>query len=109
LKKKDKVSLVQAHIAMTTFANVREERELDLNEASEDEDDIVLNEWGTSENNDLELFCLCRQPEDERFMVCCDRCDDWFHGECLNMSEEVMELYNNNPDLDFICPFCIAT
>ena len=33
-KKKDKVSLVQAHIAMTTFANVREERELDLNEAS---------------------------------------------------------------------------
>lgn len=63
------MSLVQAHIAMTTFANVREERELDLNEASEDEDDIVLNEWGTSENDDLELFCLSRQPEDERFMV----------------------------------------
>lgn len=58
LKKKDKVSLVQAHIAMTTFANVREERELDLNEASEDEDDIVLNEWGTSENDDLELLSV---------------------------------------------------
>lgn len=52
---------------MATFANVREERQLDLNEDSEDEDDIVLNEWGTSENDDLELFCL--QPEDERFMV----------------------------------------
>ena len=41
------MSLVQAHIAMTTFANVRGERELDQNEASEDEDDIVLNEWGS--------------------------------------------------------------
>ena len=82
---------------------------MDLNEASEDENDIVLNEWGTSENDDLELFCLCRQPEDERFMVCCDICDDKFHGEYLNISEEEMELFNDNPDLDFICPFCIAT
>ena len=49
---------------------------MDLNEASEDENDILLNEWGTSENDDLELFCLCGQPEDERFMVCCDICDD---------------------------------
>ena len=57
----------------------------------------------------LNCFVCVGSPEDERFMVCCDRCDDWFHGECLNMSEEVMELYNNNPDLDFICPFCIAT
>ena len=41
---------------------------LDQDEDSEYEDDVVLNEWGTSQKNeDLELFCLCRQPEDERF------------------------------------------
>ena len=110
MKKKDKVSLVQAHIAMAAFSNVREERMLDHDEESEDEDDVVLNEWGTSqEDEDLELFCLCRQPEDERFMVCCDKCNDWFHGECLNMSEEEVETYKDNPDLEFICPLCIAT
>lgn len=87
MKKKDKVSLVLAHIAMTTYATVYEERELDDDNTSEDEDDIVLNEWGTSEGEEaLELFCLCRQPEDERFMVCCDKWEDWFHQECLNMS-----------------------
>lgn len=45
MKKTVKVSLVLAHIAMTTYANVYEERELDDDNTSEDEDDIVLNEW----------------------------------------------------------------
>ena len=110
IKKKDEVSLVLAHIAMATYANVYEERELDADNTSEDEDDIVLKKWGTSEDEEaLELFCLCRQSEDERFMVCCDKCDDWFHGECLNMSEEEMAAYKGKPDLEFICPLCVAT
>ena len=53
MKKKDKVSLVQAHIAiMAAFSIVREERMLDQVEDSEDEDDVVLNEWGTSEKDE---------------------------------------------------------
>merc|ERR1712071_92 len=31
-----------------------------------------------------ELFCLCQQPYDEaQFYICCDRCQDWFHGRCV--------------------------
>ena len=49
MKKKDKVSLVEAHIAMTAYTQrTSEERELDPDEDFEDGDDIVLNEWGTS-------------------------------------------------------------
>ena len=35
-----------------------------------------------------ELFCICRQPYDERmFYIQCDACDEWFHGKCVGMRE----------------------
>lgn len=43
------------------------------------------------------LYCVCRQPYDAtRFMIACDRCDDWFHGECIGINEkesEFVDLY----------------
>ena len=32
-------------------------------------------------------YCVCRQPDDG-FMIECDWCDEWFHGRCVNVSEE---------------------
>ena len=32
------------------------------------------------------LYCLCRQPEQGRFMIQCDGCDEWFHGSCVNVT-----------------------
>lgn len=109
MKKKDKVSLVEAHIAMKNFSNISKETELELDEEVEEED-VVLYKWGTSQDDEeAELFCISREPEDERFMVCCDECDEWYHGECLDLSEQETETYKNDPDVDFICPFCIVT
>ncbi|KAI8391572.1 uncharacterized protein BYT42DRAFT_199961 [Radiomyces spectabilis] len=35
------------------------------------------------------LYCICRKPYDApRFMIACDRCDEWFHGECIGISEK---------------------
>ncbi|KAI9290194.1 hypothetical protein BC943DRAFT_257150, partial [Umbelopsis sp. AD052] len=49
-----------------------------------------------------ELYCICRKPYDKpRFMIACDECDQWFHGECVGMSERdggLIELY--------YCPGC---
>lgn len=46
---------------------------------------------------DGKLYCVCRKPYDAtRFMIACDRCDDWFHGECIGISEkesEFVDLY----------------
>lgn len=109
IKKKDKVSLVEAHIAMKHFSDVTKGSELD-EELDNEEDDVVICEWGTTQTDeDVNVFCLCRQPEDERFMVCCDKCDEWFHAECINMSEEEIETYMDDPDLEFICQLCIVT
>jgi hypothetical protein len=47
--------------------------------------------------SDGKLYCICRQTYDAtRFMIACDRCDDWFHGECIHINEkesEFVDLY----------------
>ena len=30
-----------------------------------------------------ELYCTCQQPADDRFMIACDKCEEWYHGECI--------------------------
>ncbi|ORZ09809.1 hypothetical protein BCR42DRAFT_334386 [Absidia repens] len=43
------------------------------------------------------LYCICQTPYDAtRFMIACDECDQWFHGECIGISEkdgEFIDLY----------------
>merc|ERR1739838_724800 len=34
-----------------------------------------------------ELYCLCQEPADDRFMIACDKCEEWLHGECINVKE----------------------
>ena len=33
-----------------------------------------------------EVYCYCRKGEDG-FMIQCDFCDDWFHGDCIGITE----------------------
>ena len=39
------------------------------------------------EDNDEEIYCVCRQSAGSRFMICCDACNDWFHGGCVGINE----------------------
>ncbi|KAF2996345.1 hypothetical protein E8E14_005164 [Neopestalotiopsis sp. 37M] len=47
-------------------------------------------------------YCLCRGPDDHRWMISCDVCDDWFHGECVNIRKELGEKLIER----FVCPNC---
>ena len=48
-------------------------------EGQEDED---------MDEDDSELFCICRKPDDHTWMIGCDGgCEDWFHGRCVGMNE----------------------
>ncbi|KAF9982446.1 hypothetical protein BGZ75_006150 [Mortierella antarctica] len=39
------------------------------------------------------LYCICRTPYDpSRFMIACDQCDDWFHGDCVGVAEKEIDL-----------------
>ncbi|KAG6911934.1 hypothetical protein DXG01_000181 [Tephrocybe rancida] len=56
-----------------------------------------------SDQEDDKLYCVCKTTYDEdRFMIACDRCDDWYHTQCVNMPDLEVDLVDQ-----FICPPCI--
>ncbi|KAH9301679.1 hypothetical protein KI387_013262, partial [Taxus chinensis] len=61
------------------------------------------------------LYCICRKPYDEeRAMIACDRCNEWYHFDCLNLPEpdssdegcELLLQQECGPTGEFICPVC---
>lgn len=44
------------------------------------------------------LYCICRRPYDQRAMIACDNCDEWYHFDCIKLSSA--------PKI-YICPACI--
>lgn len=49
----------------------------------EDEEEV----HSESEDDPNRLWCICRKPHNNRFMICCDICQDWFHGKCVNITK----------------------
>lgn len=47
----------------------------------------------------------CKGSLFSRFMICCDRCEEWFHGECVGITEARGRLMERNGE-DYICPNC---
>lgn len=33
-------------------------------------------------------YCICRSSDTSRFMIGCDSCEEWFHGDCVNITEK---------------------
>lgn len=48
-------------------------------------------------------YCFCGKifREGEKYMICCDACDIWYHGDCVGISEVV-----GNTIEDYICKLC---
>lgn len=47
-------------------------------------------------------YCLCQGPDDHRWMISCDVCEDWFHGECVSIDKTVGEALIQR----YVCPRC---
>ncbi|KAK3034555.1 hypothetical protein RJ639_033801 [Escallonia herrerae] len=43
------------------------------------------------------LYCICRKPYDQRAMIACDKCDEWYHFDCIKLS---------STPKTYICPAC---
>ncbi|XP_060080403.1 uncharacterized protein LOC132559794 [Ylistrum balloti] len=52
-----------------------------------------------------QLYCICNQPHGNRFMICCDKCEGWFHGNCVNMTKARNKEMEENGE-EYICPIC---
>lgn len=69
------------------------------------QDDATEEEDEYTDDDPNKLWCICRTPHNNRFMICCDRCEDWFHGKCVNVTKaqgKAMELKN----ITWNCPTC---
>ncbi|AQK67467.1 transcription factor jumonji (jmjC) domain-containing protein [Zea mays] len=44
------------------------------------------------------LYCICCKPDDNRAMIACDQCDEWYHFDCINLL--------GPPPESFFCPAC---
>lgn len=33
-----------------------------------------------------QVYCICRSTDIDRFMIMCDKCLEWFHGDCIKVS-----------------------
>ncbi|CAB4019848.1 CXXC-type zinc finger 1-like [Paramuricea clavata] len=34
------------------------------------------------------LYCVCRRPDVDKFMIGCDACDEWYHGSCIGITKK---------------------
>lgn len=74
-----------------------------------DGDDIVPDEEENGDDGDESddgsdsgPYCICRGPDNHKFMIFCESCEDWFHGECVKMDKYTGE----NLVQRYICPNC---
>ncbi|KII93512.1 hypothetical protein PLICRDRAFT_394830 [Plicaturopsis crispa FD-325 SS-3] len=69
---------------------------MDVDDEGEDEEDA---------KEDDKLYCVCKTRYDEdRVMIACDRCDEWYHTQCVNMPDLEIDLVDQ-----FICPPCVES
>ena len=63
-----------------------------------------LNLSKKKKNNDV--WCICRKPHGGRFMICCDKCNEWYHGSCVKVSLADGKLMAKTGE-EYVCPKCI--
>ena len=70
----------------------------------DDEESSTDGDWNSEDDPDR-LWCVCQQPHNNRFMICCDTCLDWYHGKCVGITKKMgkdMESEGN----EWRCPKC---
>ncbi|XP_044750195.1 death-inducer obliterator 1 isoform X2 [Coccinella septempunctata] len=73
--------------------------ELDSSEAEDNQEEEE------SEDDPNKLWCICNQPHNNRFMICCDTCEEWYHGKCVNITK-AMGQQMEEEGKEWICLFC---
>ncbi|XP_068152282.1 uncharacterized protein pps isoform X2 [Drosophila tropicalis] len=68
--------------------------------------DAEASESQEDDDDPNKLWCICRQPHNNRFMICCDLCEDWYHGTCVNVTK-AMGLEMEQKGIDWKCPKCV--
>lgn len=60
-----------------------------------------INNYSNFKNDSYELYCICQKPDTGCWMIACDGCDNWYHGECVKIAETDEELLDK-----YFCDIC---
>lgn len=47
------------------------------------------------------LYCICKSSDIERFMIGCDHCNEWYHGDCIGVTQIAAKHIKS-----YICEVC---
>ena len=54
------------------------------------EQGLLSSENTETSDDPHKLYCVCRRPySSASFMIQCDECNEWYHGECVSVTEYV--------------------
>ena len=64
----------------------------------------ILKEQDSISSGKALTYCLCDKPDDGTTMIRCDACHEWYHGRCVNLTDQQMSRIG-----DYFCPRCGPT
>lgn len=56
----------------------------------------------SEDEGEPEVYCICRSGDANRFMIACDHCEEWYHGDCVNVKERDAKYIKK-----YFCKVCI--
>ena len=64
---------------------------------------IIKGTGYTKEKGDVKtkLYCVCQKPYTGEFMIRCDECKEWYHGDYVRVTQEEAKAMG-----DFVCSGC---
>nr|CAB3238001.1 death-inducer obliterator 1 [Phallusia mammillata] len=77
-------------------------------EEQNDDDEISSSDEDSDDsyNNPDRLWCICQKPHDNRFMISCDKCEEWFHGDCVGITLQRGKKMEEKGE-EYVCPQCV--
>ncbi|XP_012691782.1 CXXC-type zinc finger protein 1 isoform X2 [Clupea harengus] len=46
-------------------------------------------ETSSMDGENAPVYCICRKSDINCFMIGCDKCNEWFHGHCIDVTEKM--------------------
>ncbi|XP_025135591.3 nucleosome-remodeling factor subunit BPTF isoform X5 [Bubalus bubalis] len=77
--------------ATTTLpvASQKRKREEERDSSSKSKKKKMISTTSKETKKDTKLYCICKTPYDEsKFYIGCDLCTNWYHGECVGITEK---------------------
>ncbi|XP_053511480.1 nucleosome-remodeling factor subunit BPTF isoform X10 [Artibeus jamaicensis] len=75
--------------ATLPVSSQKRKREEERDSSSKSKKKKMISTTSKETKKDTKLYCICKTPYDEsKFYIGCDLCTNWYHGECVGITEK---------------------